>query len=177
MYLQRIKVKYMEPCFADTKKIRLKAEFPRDVSELLPYINAVIPNAVYAQQGPFLSFTREFRLITIYPRELTVIKAINSTDAYHILEWLRELMNDTYNNRSTIAPSYEMRRRPSILDIFQQLPQEKYNCGQCGERTCIAFSLFLWSGGQKLENCRPLSESKYMEEKKALQDLLGHTEA
>lgn len=174
MYLQRIRVKYMEPCFADTKKIRLKAEFPRDVSELLPYMNAVIPNAVYTQQGPFLSFTKEFRLITVYPGELTVIKAINSTDAYQILEWLRELMNDIYDQRSSITPSYDMRRRPSILALFQLLPQDKYNCGQCGERTCLAFSLFLWSGEQKLENCHPLAEPQYLEEKKALQDLLGH---
>ncbi|MCG0278808.1 MAG: hypothetical protein L5656_09820 [Thermanaeromonas sp.] len=38
MYLQDIRITYMEPCPADPEKIRLKARFSRDIRELMPYL-------------------------------------------------------------------------------------------------------------------------------------------
>lgn len=42
MFLQDIKITFMEPCVAEPEKIRLKAELSEDITEVMPYLNAVI---------------------------------------------------------------------------------------------------------------------------------------
>ena len=62
----------------------------RDLAEVLPYLNAVINHATYNKDGPSLTFMKEFRLITVDPRRITMSKARNSTDAWQVLDWLRQ---------------------------------------------------------------------------------------
>lgn len=88
MYLQTIEITHVSPCFADTSKIRLKAKLSDDVAELMPYINGAMGNAVYNPHAPNLTLYRDFRLITLHPQELTMIKALNTTDARQVLAWL-----------------------------------------------------------------------------------------
>ncbi len=169
MLLRNVELTYVSPCLADPEKIRLKAQLSDDVTEIMPYLNTVLKGAIYNNYAPNISFYKEFRLITLYPREMTMIKALNTTDAWQIIEWLKDLINSTYERRREIEPSYERKRRPHPLQLFQWLPQT--NCRQCGEYSCIAFAVLLFSGQQKLKRCTPLFTEKYREHREVLAEV------
>lgn len=156
MLLPDIEVVYIEPCLVVASRVRARAEFPVAVDEVLPYLNTVLKNATYNHRGPNLTFIKDGRLITLYSRYMTVAKALNSHDVYEIADYVRDLVNKTWEERGKITPCLEMKARPKPLEIYSYLP--KTNCKACGEATCLAFATRLLLGEQKLKNCRPLEE-------------------
>jgi len=169
-YLKSITLCYVAPCMADEKKIRLIAYFDRDISELLPYLNAVIKGASYNKNAPTLTYAKERRLINLYSIKITIAKADDIIDAWRVLDEVKDLINRTYKNRDAIKPNYEEKIKVTALQIYGWLP--KSNCKACGEATCLAFAVKLLQGEQKLENCRPLfSEHKYIENRNIMQEM------
>ncbi len=75
---------------------------------------------------------------------------MNTTDAWQVIDWLKETINKTYQNKEEIEPSYERIRRPHPLQLYNWLPAK--NCRKCGELCCIAFAVLLFSGSMKKEN-------------------------
>jgi len=59
---------------------------------------------------------------------------------------------------------------PSPMDIYKLLP--KTNCKKCGETTCMSFAFKLLRGERKLEECEPLFDPKYEEQRKKLMEML-----
>lgn len=167
--LKEIKIVFMEPCIAEPEKIRFIAELSDDVTEIMPYLNSVIKNAIYNKNIPAISYKKEFRLITIRPMKLTVAKALHSTDAYMLVDWIKDLINDTFAKKDDIVPSYELRNPPKPLDIFSWLPRT--NCKQCGEPSCLAFAAKLFMDEQKIENCKPLYLKENEKLRKALEEI------
>ncbi|HBV96099.1 MAG: Fe-S cluster protein [Peptococcaceae bacterium BICA1-7] len=171
MFLEEIYITHTEQCIAERDKIRLKAELTSDVTEVMPYLNTVIKNAIFNRYAPLLSFTREFRLMVLYPQSLTMAKAVDRADARQILEWLKDLINDTWENRSSITPNFEKKIKPSVPQFYSWLPRT--NCRQCGEASCLAFAALLLTGRQSIENCRPLFTPEYVKEREALTGVLN----
>ncbi|KYH33421.1 (Fe-S)-binding protein [Neomoorella mulderi] len=171
MFLEKIDVTKVETCLADAEKIRLQAVLSQDIEELLPYLNTVIKNAVYNHYAKNLTFMKEFRLITLYPRKLTMAKAVNMTDALQVLDWLKDLINDTHRRQKEISPTFTKKERPTALQIYKWLPGT--NCRRCGQLTCLAFATRLLSGENALADCLPLAEAENSERFNALQGLLG----
>lgn len=157
MYLDDIKITFMQSCVADSKKIRFKAKFSRDISEMLPYVNSVLKDAIYNKNSVSLTFKKEFRIITLHSDMLAVSKSVNETDAYEIIDLVKNLVNDTYKKKDDITPLYEMRSKPSAIEVYGHLP--KLNCKKCGEATCLAFASKLVMGEQSLKKCSPVYES------------------
>ncbi len=175
MYLNNIDIYHTSPCFAEAGKIRVKARLSDDISEIMPYLNRVVKNAVYNTHAPNLTMFKEFRMITLEPRELILIKALNDTDARQVLTWLKDLINDTAERMDEIEPLYESKKRPHPLQLYSWLPRS--NCGQCGEKTCIAFAALLSVGQQSIERCKPLFTEDYKEQRDVMLNLaetLGH---
>lgn len=169
-FLKTITLCYVAPCMADEKKIRLIAYLNRDITEILPYLNAVIKGASYNKGAATLTFAKERRLINLYNIKITIAKANDIIDAWHILDEIKILINKTYENRANVKPSYEEKVRVTALQIYGWLP--KTNCKACGEATCLAFACRLLLGEQKLSRCAPLStESKFSENKKIMQEM------
>ncbi len=169
-YLKLITLCYVAPCMADEKKIRLIAYFNRDISELLPYLNAVIKGASYNKNAPTLTYAKERRLINLYNIKITIAKADDIIDAWKVLDEVKELINRTYKNRDTIKPNYEEKIKVTALQIYGWLP--KTNCRACGEATCLAFACRLLLGEQKLENCKLLfTDNKFAENKQIMQEM------
>lgn len=169
MYLKHIEITHISPCFADTSKIRLKAKLSDDIAGIMPYLNGAVKNAVYNPHAPNLTLYREFRLITLHPRELTLIKALNTTDARQVLAWLQDLINDTAARREAIEPVCQAKQRPHPLQLFAWLPRT--NCRQCGEKTCLAFAAQLFTGQQRLERCTLLFAEDYREQREVMLEL------
>ncbi len=191
MLLKRIDIEHVEPCFADESKIRLIARIPVDVSELMPYLNAVLANASYVgersdageERGgtasaavgggdrPALTFTKGARLVTVYPRKVTIAKADDIADAEETLAWLCEKINHVHERRNEITPVYEGKIRIKPLDIYGLLPQT--NCRECGEQSCLAFALLLLQEKHPLADCGPMvREEKYADKLRRLREVL-----
>jgi ArsR family metal-binding transcriptional regulator len=169
-YLKSITLCYVAPCMADEKKIRLIAYFDRDISELLPYLNAVIKGASYNKNAPTLTYAKERRLINLYNIKITIAKADDIIDAWKVLDEIKELINRAYKNRDAIKPNYEEKVKVTALQIYGWLP--KSNCKACGEATCLAFAVKFLLGEQKLGNCKPLfTDTKFVENKQIMQEM------
>jgi ArsR family metal-binding transcriptional regulator len=171
-FLKSITLCYVAPCIADEKKIRLIAYFSCDISEILPFLNAVIKGASYNKNAPTLTFTKGRRMINLYNIKIAIAKADDIIDAWNILNELKELINKTYQNRDKIKPNYEERVKVTALQIYGWLP--KSNCKACGEATCLTFAVKLLQGEQRLENCKPLfTDNKFIENKLIMQEMIG----
>lgn len=169
-FLKSITLCYVAPCMADEKKIRLIGYFNRDIAEILPYLNTVIKGASYNKGASTLTYAKERRLINLYNIKITIAKADDIIDAWHILTEIKALINNTYKNRENIKPNYEEKVKVTALQIYGWLP--KTNCRACGEATCLAFACRLLLGEQKLPKCVPLStEQKFAENRKIMQEM------
>ncbi len=172
-YLCAVDIIYIRPCFVESDQVRFRAKFSRDIVEMLPYLNAVIPNAIYNHGEKILCYTDTLRVITLYRESMTALKAKNTTDAHQLARKIRDLINDTYRRRAEIKPNCSRKNLPSTLDILQWLPEEAYNCGQCGEATCMAFASRLYHGDGKVAECIPLGQRRHAQAREALQSMLG----
>lgn len=151
---ERAAVMVLAPCTADPTKVRIIAHISGDLAEVLPYLNAEMPRACYIRRGPHLTFMDAQRMICLYPGRIAVARADEIVDAWRTLEAIRRRANDTWARRTEITALHEMRQRPPALEIFKRLPRT--NCGACGEQTCLAFAVRLWSGGGRPLECKPV---------------------
>ncbi len=65
LLVEGMEIESVEPCFADETKIRFIARICGDVGDLLPYLNALLPNATYVPDRPALTFAKGIHLITV----------------------------------------------------------------------------------------------------------------
>ncbi len=154
MCFRRAAIMVLAPCVADETKIRLIAHLDGDLGPVLPYLNAVMPNASYTPSADLLTFMDGYRMVTLYRRRITIAKADELVDGWLTLERIRRLVERTWADRNRIEPSYEIRKRPPAIEIFKRLPRT--NCGRCGDPTCLAFALRLWTGEATVSLCLPV---------------------
>ena len=88
-------------------------------------------------------------------------------EADKILEWLKREINEAWENRERIEPSYEGAPRPKLIDILKLLP--KTNCKECGEPTCMVFAAHMTEVVKGSEECPPLGA----ENKRQLESYMG----
>jgi ArsR family metal-binding transcriptional regulator len=79
---------------------------------------------------------------------------------------VRGLVNDAWERRAHIRPSFELRQRPSALEIYKRLPQT--NCKACGQATCMAFAWAVWRGEAEPRQCAPVFDGERGDLKEAL---------
>jgi len=159
----------LAPCVADPSRIRLIAHLSGDLTEVFPYLNTQMPTACFNRHGPTFTFMDGHRMISLYPRRIAIAKADEIVDAWRMLEAIRCRVNETWARRAEITPSYEMREKPPALEIFKRLPRT--NCRACGELTCLAFAVKLWSGGGQLSQCRPVFAGDFAHLRPALLEI------
>jgi ArsR family metal-binding transcriptional regulator len=145
------------PCIADDTKIRIVAHLGGDLEPVFPYLNALMPGASYNPAGQTMTYMEGHRMISLSPRRIAVAKADDIVDAWLVLEGIRKKAGEAWAGRDHIEPCYETRRKPPALEIFRRLPGT--NCGLCGETTCMAFAVRLWSGEAPLRLCKPAFEA------------------
>ena len=166
---QQMAIMVLQPCTADTSKIRAIANLSANLTDILPYLNAIMPNGFYNPGGPTLTFMDAHRMVTVFPQRIAIAKADDLIDAWRILDSLRIKVNDCWSRRAQITPSFTARKKPPALEIYSRLP--KTNCGQCNEKGCMAFVLKLWSGMVKLNQCKPVFEGSFGHLRDALEQI------
>lgn len=153
---RRASIIFLGPCVADETKIRLIAHLEGDLGPVLPYLNAVIQQASYTPAAETLTYMDGYRMIALYRQRITIAKADDIVDAWQTLENIRQLVEQTWRSRNTIEPSFEIRKKPPAIEIFKRLPRT--NCGRCGELTCMAFAVRVWTGEAAVRLCFPVFE-------------------
>lgn len=166
-----IVITYIEPCMADASQIRFKARIVGDISDLMPYLNAVLPDGVYNPEASNLVFKKGLRLITLYGSRLTATQALNETDAYQVVDEIKELIARVHRDRDQIQPIFIARVRVSPLQVYKCLPEK--NCRQCGELTCLAFATKLVRGELDLFLCKPLFKPENVNYRQEMAPIVG----
>ncbi|TET41573.1 MAG: Fe-S cluster protein [Dehalococcoidia bacterium] len=170
MLLRDYKITRVRRSLCNPEWIVVRAELSDDISEVFPYLNAVLKNAVYTPKVPSLNFKMETGFISVMPREILVGQVVCDEDAIRVLDYLRELINDTWERRETITPLYERKVEVKAKDVVNLLP--KTNCRDCGLPTCFAFAVAVMRGQKCLKDCPALGRPEFAEDKEALLRLL-----
>lgn len=170
-FVRHLEIVRVIPCLADPLKIRFSSRFDRDVSEILPYINATVPGVIYTHAGKSLTLRRQGSLIALYPQRAEASKVSDLDEAKAIVAWIVELINDLDQRRLEIRPDFERHDRLTVLDIVKLLPGT--NCKGCGLATCLAFAAALSEEKASILLCTDLFLAPYQEKKVELLKLLS----
>jgi ArsR family metal-binding transcriptional regulator len=171
MLLREFKYQLFAPeCNPNAETLNCLAAFSDDVSAVFPYLNAILKGCVYRPDAGILSFRHEGKFFTLFPRRAAITRVADDSDAQRTLTWLRDLINQTHEDRETITPSYKSCDVLKALDVYKLLPGT--NCGECGEATCLAFALKVVSQAAEIAACRPLFSGRYEDKRERLVEAL-----
>lgn len=170
MLLRSYKITKVKRSFCNPEWIAVTAELSDDISEVFPYFNAVVKNAVYTPEAQNLNFKMDTGFISLMPQEMSVGQVTCEEDAVKVLDYLKELINDTWEKRTCITPIYERKGEVKAKDILDFLP--KTNCRECGLPTCFAFAVALLKGQKRLKDCSALNKPEFAQDKESLARLL-----
>ena len=170
MLLNSYKITRILPCIADPEKIRVIAEVSEEIHEIFPYLNAVIKGCIYNHPALTLTIRNEEKLITLHTKHVTMTLIEDEKEAQEILDWLKDLINQTYQNRDQIEPNYSEGGQLKPSDIQKLLPGT--NCKECGFRSCLAFAFKLVDQKIEIVKCLPLFSDLFKEKRNVLLEIL-----
>jgi ArsR family metal-binding transcriptional regulator len=154
-------------CNNSFQSVHCIAHLEQDISEVLPYLNAVLGGDIYIKDPPSVTFKTQGKLITVHPRKIAVNALRDEAEAHHIIEWLKKEVNDAWENRNKIVPKFDGKSKPHILEIYKLLP--KSNCRKCGQPTCMMFASLATEGVKGCGDCPDMTG----ENVRSLQDYLS----
>ena len=170
MLLHDYKITKVGRSFCNPEWVAVTADLSDDISEVFPYLNAVVKNAVYTPEAPNLNFKMDTGFISLIPQQISVGQVACEEDAIKVLDYVKTLINDTWEKRTNITPVYERKEEIKAKDILDYLPRT--NCRDCGLPTCFAFAVALLKGQKHLRDCSALSKPEFAQDKEALIRLL-----
>ncbi|GAB4516437.1 MAG: (Fe-S)-binding protein [Anaerolineae bacterium] len=161
---------FTPPCEPGAERFSAIAHLDADIREVLPYLNATLRGAIYDAQVPSLRWTKGGHYVTFQPKQIAVSNVEDREAALREVRALIDIVNRTWERRHEIEPNYEMRRRPSPLEVYKLLPRT--NCKQCGEPTCFVFATKLAAGQVIPSDCPPLADPQFAQQKARLEELV-----
>lgn len=142
-------------CRPEAQSLHCIAHLDEDIGEVIPYLNAVLTGFQYIKDPPCVSFKAHGKLIAVYSRKICVNALRDEAEGDKIIEWLKQEINETWERREEIQPSFEGAPKPKVIEILRLLP--KTNCRECGQPTCMVFAVQVAEGGRGPEHCPLLS--------------------
>jgi ArsR family metal-binding transcriptional regulator len=164
----------LSDCCPSSQEVNALVDLSEDISEALPHLNTVLKGLQYDQNEKILTVRREGRLITFRPQQIAIAKLEGEDEARSVVEELKGIVNETYENRDHIKPIYHTRSMPRPLDIYKLLPGN--NCKECGELTCMAFALNLANDKVRLSQCPLLFTNEFEVNRAKLEEFLPDSE-
>lgn len=157
-------------CNAFAETINAIAMLSEDIGEVLPYLASIIRQCSYDDSSKILTFKQDGKGIAMYPRQIAVTKLRDREEAIQVLDKLKDLINQTYENHNNIQPCYKKGIDLKYLDVFKLLPGT--NCKECGQPTCLAFATMLVRQEANISQCLPLFSGRFEEKKEKLLEML-----
>jgi ArsR family metal-binding transcriptional regulator len=158
---------FLPKCNPNFQSVHCVAHLEQDISEVLPYLNTALGGSNYTLSPPSLTLRVHGKLIALHAREIFVNALEDEAQAEKILQWLKKEINEAWEKREEIEPSFESPAVPQMMEILKLLPRT--NCGECGEPTCTVFALRSAEGVKGPEHCPKLDP----ENKAKLESYLG----
>jgi ArsR family metal-binding transcriptional regulator len=159
------------PCLAEPGKIIVVGRPDRPIAEVEPFLNALLPNVITYNPGAgVMTLRRKPGFITLYPDQVMITQVRNVQEGLELLAALRDLLNQVWERRETIAPRAAPRRQARPLDVYALLPGT--NCRACGEATCMAFAFALIQSQRRPEECPSLSDPAFTAQYRALVEMV-----
>jgi ArsR family metal-binding transcriptional regulator len=155
MLLKSYKKEIFRPeCNPNFESLHCLAHLVQDVGEALPYLNAVLGGFEYTTNPPSLTLRTQGKIITVHYRTIAINALKDPEEADKIIEWLKREINQAWEHRAKIEPSYTGMPRPQVLEILKLLPNT--NCKKCGQPTCMVFAAQATEGGRTAGDCPEL---------------------
>ena len=155
MLLKSYRKEVVRPeCRPEAESVHCIAHLDQDITEVIPYLNAVLGGFQYLKNPPSVSFKVHGKLIAVHPRMICVNALEDEAQGDKIIEWMKEEINDAWERRGEIQPRFEGAPKPKVFEILKLLP--KTNCRECGQPTCMVFATQVAEGGKGPEDCPPL---------------------
>jgi len=170
-YITGYKIQQTSPCFSDGSRVRVVASLSRDISELFPYLNAVL-RGDFDQKRMLYTFSYRERPIVLQAQQVTVGKTEDMATAGEILDAVVAILNKVAAKREAIVPTTMPQLQLSPFEIYKYFPRT--NCRDCGELTCLAFAAGVIQGKHNLEQCSQLKEEEKAALEEKLADYLAH---
>lgn len=145
---------FLPACNSHFQSLHCIAYLDQDVSEVLPYLNAVLGGDTFIKEPPSLTFKMIGKLLTIHGRKIAVNALRDEAEAHSLLEWIKNQINEAWEKRNSIMPKYEGAGKAHPLTIYKLLPRS--NCRQCGQPTCMAFAALAATGALGADRCTAL---------------------
>jgi len=161
---------FTPPCDPGAERYAARVRLTVDISEVLPYLNAILRGAVYLPEAQALTWKKGGHNIAFHAYEIATSNVEDRQGAEKELKGLIDLVNRTWERRAEITPDTVTRQRPTPMAIYKLLPAT--NCKQCGESTCYSFALKLAAAQKGLANCPLLDEPQYSDKLTALQEII-----
>jgi len=136
---------------------------PDNITEVFPYLNAVLDDTWYDHENMVLIGVLNERRCAFRPGEILIAGIYDSAEVQGIVSDVIAEVNKIWDNKKNITPSFVERAVPTVMEIYKHLP--KTNCGQCGQPTCLVFASQLREGMVSIEQCLPLSDPEYQDNK------------
>jgi ArsR family metal-binding transcriptional regulator len=169
--IEEFKVKVVEPgCSPGSGRFGILIELQNDISEVLPYVNSSVVDGYYDHDNHILIWKEAFQAYAFHPKEIGIARIDDPLQAGQIADELVGKINQIWQNRHNISPSFSERRLPTTIALFKLLP--KINCKQCGFSTCLSFDEALRTGQIELETCTALLLPKYADNRANLLSIL-----
>jgi len=149
-------------CNPGFQSVHCIAHLDQDVGEVLPYLNAELGGFEYFNDPPAVTFRIQGKIITIQARKIAVNALKDAEEAEKILQWLKREINEAWDRREEIEPSYEGAPKPKVFEILKLLPG-RTGCGKCGQPTCMVFATLVAQGVKGPEDCPELTSEKSRE--------------
>jgi ArsR family metal-binding transcriptional regulator len=154
MLLKQYRKEFCRPPNPEARHLRCVAYLDENIGDVLPYLNTVLNGHQYIKNPPSLTLKYNGKLITLYAKEIGINIVKDEDEADNILKWLKKEINDTWKRRKEIEPSFEVAKKPGVIDILKRLP--KTNCQECGQPTCMVFAVLVTEGKKTPEDCPQL---------------------
>ena len=159
MLLKRYSKEIFRPeCNPSFESVHCIAHLEQDISEVLPYLNAILGGFDYLKDPPAVVFRSQGKLITVHGDKIAINALRGEAEADKILAWLQREINYAWENRKSIEPSYEGTPKPKLIEILKLLP--KTNCKQCSLPTCMVFAARVAEGAKNTDDCPPMDSGK-----------------
>lgn len=145
-------------CNHSFQSLHCIAHLQEDIGEVIPFLNAVLGGDAFTPDPPSVTFKVHGKLVTVHARQIAVNALKDAEEAEKILQWLLREINQTWERRGQIEPSFQAAARPQVLSVLKLLPWT--NCGRCGDQTCMLFAVRLVQGGGQPGDCPELDQER-----------------
>lgn len=145
------------PVFKSEKPLWIACfKLTTDVSQLFPYINGVINDAMYFEKPHHIRFSLDGFICTLYHDTVNVRFFEDREQTLTFIIHLIDFLNTLYRGNDSLSPNHKKYTSVSALDVFKLLPQT--SCRECGFKTCMAFALAVSKNQAIPEQCPGIPE-------------------